>query len=232
MLLFTGVELELLTDITKALYIEGGIRGGPSQSINRLKYANNKYMSNYDPTKPSNYLIYLDVNNLYGAAMSDYLPYKSFTWLTQNEIDNFRIETCCDFAEIGFILEVDLEYPQSLHDLHSDLPFCAEHRAPPNDKSPRLLTTLFNKENYIIHYKTLKQCLKHGLKLKKIHRILKFQQKQWLKGYIELNTKLRTDAKNIFESNMYKLMNNAVFGKTMEVSIKFLKIVLLLYIYL
>lgn len=168
MLLFTGVELELLTCITKALYLESGIRGGPSQSINRLKYANNKYMSNYDATKPSNYLIYLDVNNLYGAAMSDYLPYKSFVWLTQREIDSFIVETCCDFAEIGFILEVDLEYPQSLHDMHSDLPFCPEQKAPPNDpKSPRLLTTLYNKENYVIHYKTLKQCLKHGLKLNK-----------------------------------------------------------------
>lgn len=218
MLLHTGVELELLTDIDKVLFMEGGIRGGPSQAIGRLKYANNKYMTNYDATKLSNYLIYLDLNNLYGAAMSEFLPYKSFTWLTEDEINNFRIETCCDFGEVGYILEVDLEYPETLHDLHSDLPFCPEQRAPPIDKSSRLLTTLYNKEKYTIHYKTLKQCLQHGLKMTKIYRILKFKQKPWLKGYIQLNTMLRTNARNTFESNLYKLMNNAIFGKTMEVT--------------
>lgn len=218
MLLYTGVELDNLIDIDMVLLFEGGVRGGPSQAINRLKYANNKYMANYDNTKPSNYLVYLDVNNLYGAAMSDYLPYKGFTWLSEDEVKNFDVKNCCKFAGDGYILEVDLEYPNTLHDMHSDLPFCPEHRAPPNDvKQPRLLTTLYSKEKYTIHYKTLMQCLDHGLILKKIHRILKFKQKQWLKSYIDLNTRLRTEAKNPFEINLFKLMNNAVFGKTMEV---------------
>lgn len=139
---------------------------------------------------------------------------------------NFRWSDVRDFNEIaalsnnnekaGFILEVDLEYGDELHDSHKDYPFCAERECPPNSKFEKLLLNLHNKKNYVIHYKMLKLALEQGLKLTRIHRVLQFDQDTWLKPYIDLNTKMRTQAKNEFEKNLYKLMSNAVYGKTME----------------
>ena len=113
------------------------------------------------------------------------------------------------------ILEVDLEYPENLHDLHNDYPFCPE-RVECKNRVEKLIPNLRDKTKYVIHYKNLIQCLKAGLKLKKIHRGIKFIESEWMKPYIEMNTNLRTKAKNNFEKDFYKLMINSVFGKTME----------------
>lgn len=216
MLKYTKVKIELLVDIDMLLFVERGIRGGISQCSLRHAQANNKYMPQYDNTKDSSYLIYLDANNLYGWSMMQFLPITDFEWCDEF-FDTETILNLPDDANKGYIFEVDLIYPKELHDQHKDYPLCAEHATVPGTKKEKkLLLTLFDKNNYVIHYRMLKFVLKQGMKLKKTHRVLKFTQSQWLKPYIELNTSLRMKATNDFDKNFYKLLINANFGKTIE----------------
>ena len=203
----TGVELELVSDIDMLLMIEGGIRGGVSMISNRHGKANNKYMGeSFNEKEPSKYIVYLDANNLYGWAMSKPLPTHGFEWMKVDELETWELHSC--------ILEVDLEYPKSLHDLHNDYPLAPEQIMV--NKTSKLIPNLGDKKNYVLHYEALKKYLRLGLKLTHIHRGIKFKESPWLEKYISLNTKLRTEAKNKFEKDFFKLMNNAVFGKTME----------------
>ncbi|GFT46965.1 uncharacterized protein TNCV_3474071 [Trichonephila clavipes] len=166
MLLHTKVAIELFTDYDMLLFIEKGVRGGISQCCNRYAIANNRYMSNFNPDDEIKYLMYLDANNLYGYAMSKYLPLKDFVW-SDNDLTEQDILNLSDESDVGYILEVDLEYPSDLHDKHSDFPLAPENKPPPNCKEPRLLTTLEPKTKYILHYSNLKLYLKLGLVLKK-----------------------------------------------------------------
>ena len=212
----TGVNLELLSNVDMLLMIEKGIRGGISIISNRYGKANNKYMKDFNDSELSKYLIYVDANNLYGCAMSEKLPTHNFKWLTNKEIENlYNNQIVQVWEKTPCILEVDLEYPEKLHDLHNDYPLCPE-RVECDKGVKKLIPNLRNKNNYVIHYKNLIQCLKLGMKLKKIHRGIKFIESAWLKPYIDKNTNLRTQAKNNFEKDFFKLMNNSVFGKTME----------------
>ena len=234
MLKMTDIKLELIVDIDMYQFIEKSMRGGVSYIANRYGKANNKYMKKYDQKAPSKYIMYLDANNLYGWAMSQYLPTGGFKWLPPKQIEKINLGKYTDDSKKGLILEVDLEYPQELHDLHNDYPlgpekvkvtedmlsdYCKKIQKKFNISSGlvhKLIPTLCDKEKYVLHYRNLQLYLNLGLKLKKVHRVLKFNQSPWLKQYIDFNTQKRTNAKNSFEKDFFKLMNNSVFGKTME----------------
>ena len=214
MLKITGIELELLKDgqIEMLLMIEKGIRGGISNAFKRYAKANNKFMKNFDPELKSSFIVYLDANNLYGWAMSKPLPVGGFEWMSEKELENWE-----EFVEeegVGCILEVDLEYPAELHDFHNDFPLAPEKMI--LGKVEKLTQNLRDKEKMVLHGKNLQLYLSLGMKLKLIRRGLKFQEKDFMKNYIDKNTFLRSQAKNDFEKALFKLMNNSVFGKTME----------------
>ena len=126
MLKMTDIKLELVTDIDMFQFIEKCMRGGISYIANRYGKANNKYMKDYNKEDPSKYIMYLDVNNLYGWAMSQYLPTGGFKWLSKKQIEKLNLKKYKEDSEEGLILEVDLEYPEELHDLHNDYPLGPE----------------------------------------------------------------------------------------------------------
>ena len=228
------IKLELMTDVDMFQFIEKGMRGGVSYIANRYGKANNKYMKEYDEKVPSKYIMYLDANNLYGWAMSQYLPTGNFKWMTDKKISNINLGKYKADSKKGLILEVDLEYPQELHDMHNDYPVCPEKVKVSNDMLSgyckkiaekykisiglvsKLIPMLRDKKEYVLHYRNLQLYLDLSLKIKKVHRGLKFDQSPWLKQYIDFNTEKRKHAKNSFEKDFFKLMNNSVFGKTME----------------
>ncbi len=166
------------------LFIEKGLRRGMSVVTKRHAVANNKYMRDYDPNKKSVYIPYYDANNLYGWAMSEPLPTHGHEWMTDEELNNWQDILC--------ILEVDLEYPDKLHDIHNDLPLAPEHVMVEEVK--KRIPNLNDKTKYVIHYKALKQCISMGLKVTKIHRGVKFEESPWLAKYIEKNTDSRKKA--------------------------------------
>ncbi|GET51323.1 uncharacterized protein LOC114537920 [Rhizophagus irregularis DAOM 181602=DAOM 197198] len=207
----------------------------------RYARANNPGMGEgkWTTDKPKSSILYLDANNLYGWAMLQYLPTGNFHWIKEeNELSNIQrqIESneIPDDSSEGYILKVKLEYPQALHSQHTDYPLAPERmkvkkewlskkqqeiiarsgqRYTPTDK---LIPNLFDKDEYVVHYRNLQYYVSQGLVIKKVYEAIKFEQAPWMKPYIEFNTAKRAKAKNDFEKDFYKLMNNSVFGKTME----------------
>ena len=182
------------------------------------------------------------MNNLYECAMRQHLPISNFKWVKNiNKIEQ-KLMNIKNNSSTGYVLEVDLEYPKKLHDIHNDYPLAPEKINIPKEwlsdyclkianahnittgTVKKLVPNLMNKNNYVIHYRNLQQCLELGMKLKKIHRILKFKQKDWMKPYIDFNTQKRKEATNEADKNHFKLLNNAVYGKTMENMRKRIKI--------
>ena len=206
MLKYTKIELDLISDPNMYQMIEKGIRGGISTIMKRYAKANNKHTKGYDKDKMSIYIPYLDANNLYGWAMSKPLPYKNFCWMSKDELGNWQSKPC--------ILEVDLEYPKELHDLHNEYPLAPEQLQ--INKVKKLVPNLHDKKKYVVHHVNLKLYLRLGLKLTKIHRGITFEEKDFMKSYIDLNTELRKRGTTDFEKDFFKLMNNSVFGKTVE----------------
>ena len=209
----TKQELQLLTDYDMLMMFEKGIRGGITHISKRYAEANNKYMKDFDKTKPSTFIPYLDANSLYAWAMSQKLPTHGFKWIDVDVTSVLELLEKKDTNQ-GFIFEVDLEYPPSLWETHNDYPLAPERIK--IDKVDKLICSFLPKNHYVLHYKNLKQYLKEGIILKKVHRGLNFYQSPWMKPYIRRNTDLRKKAKNDFERDFFKLMNNSVFGKTIE----------------
>ena len=236
MLKMTDLKLEKISDIDKYLFIEKGLRGGISYITKRYAKVNKKYINDYDPKKPSTFISYLDMNNLYGWAMSEYRPCGRFKWL--KNIDKFDIMSISESSSIekgsiGYFVEIALEYPDELHELHNDYPLALEKLAVSSDMlskyckriadkyeikvgdAKKLIPNIRNKTNYVVHYKNLQLYLSLGMKLAKIHRLLKFKQSDWMKKYIDFNTEKRVNAANDFEKDFFKLMIDSVHGKTM-----------------
>src|SRR6218665_1348594 len=193
------LNLELMSDYDMILMTKQGIRGEISTILNRYGKANNKYLSDdkFDRDNPSTFVTYLDANNLYGWAMSKTLPTSGFKWMSDDELTNWRRTSC--------VLEVDLEYPEKLHDLHNDYPLAPESITLANSDVAKLIPNLNDKKKYVLHYENLKLYESLGLNIIKIHRGIKFEESAWLKKYIDLNTDLRTRATNEFEKDFFKL---------------------------
>ena len=197
----------------------------------RISRANNKYMWSYDSTEESKLIICLDANNLYGWAMSQYLPCTKFKSLSEKEISRFCLYSISENSSVGYILEVDIEYPSELHDLHNDYLLASEKLEISQnmlskycfnianeygikiDGVNKLVPNLRNKKGYVVHYRNLQFYLSLGMKLMKIYKILRFKQSDWLKNTLILVLVRKTV--NSFEKDFLKLMNNSVFGKTM-----------------
>ena len=216
----TKQELKLLEDYDMLMMFERGIRGGISHISKRYSEANNKYMKKFNPEKPSKYIQYLDANNLYGWAMSQNLPTHGFKWMKNINKDKVMDilekanNSMTNKGKKGYIFEVDLAYPKKLWEKNNDYPLAPEKMEV--NKVEKLICHFKPRKNYVVHYRSLRQYLEMGMKITAVHRGISFKQSPWMAPYIKKNTDLRMVAKNDFEKNFFKLMNNSVFGKTIE----------------
>ena len=237
MLKTTKIDLEALPDIEMYHMVKKAVRGGVASIMHRYAKANiPELVDTYDPNLPESHIVALDCVNLYGHALSRVLPHKNYAWLTRDEIKKLDVTSIPDDADTGYFLCVDLEYPAELHDQHSDYPLAPHHRAvPPIDWSPythrlvqdledsgfytresqqvKLIPDLTNRENYVVHYQSLKFYLKCGMKLKKIHRVLAFKQSPWMREFVEFVTGQRKRAVSDFEGSFWKLVLNSIYGR-------------------
>ncbi len=191
--------------------------------------------ADYKPDQKKVWIKGVDANNLYGNSMMQSLPEKGFEWVPVDDLGKIDWLAQTDTQPIGYILKVDLEYPPELHVAHNDLPLAPErihvtenmispkqvtirsqYNIPRADLNAKLIPNLMNKKEYVLHYRNLKYYLQMGMKLTKVHCAIKFQQSPWMAKYIMKNQALRANAQNEFETEFFKLMNNAVFGKTCE----------------
>ena len=183
-----------------------GLRGG-------MTFVNKHQVKTDDVTS----LLYIDINNLYGWALSEKLPHGKFEWC-----DNYEeiISKCKNLnlgaLDYGYQLEVDMVIPDHLHEFLNDLPVAPVKECPPGSKVKKLLLTHEPKNHYVIHWRLLQMYMSLGVKVTNVHRAIRFSQANIFAEYIMRNTLLRAAATSDFEKDYYKLMNNALFGKTVE----------------
>ena len=215
-----GQKLQLLHDYDMLMMFERGIRGGITHISKRYAEANNKYMKNYNPDEESSFIQYLDASNLYGWAMSQQLPTHGFKWMKDitkekvMEILEKANHSMFNKGKKGYIFEVDLEYPSHLWEDHNDYPLAPEKMIV--NGVEKLICHFKPRKNYVVHYRNLRQYLEMGMRITAVHRGISFYQSSWMEPYIRKNTELRKTAANSFEKDFFKLMNNSVFGKTIE----------------
>ena len=222
-------ECHLLTDEDQYEFFETGIRGG-------MTFVNTHHVK----ASPQVSISYWDENNLYGNALRQLLPTSGFQWLTEEEIAALDWHSIATDGEFGYTLMVDLEYPREIHDKTQDFPLAPEAKHITEDMltpfmleqwaarcemrgystafrpEKKLLMTCQNKKEYVVHFKLLKFYLEMGMKISKIHRVIKYRQTNIFCKYIDDNSHKRQAATNDFTKDLYKLLNNALFGKTME----------------
>ena len=250
---------ELLTDMNMYTMAEEARRGGVAMVVKRYAETHSVRLGEVQPaaqpvapaaqpdaqpsakTETNNVsLMYLDANNLYGCAMMSALPHSDFRYEepphSEEELMDFLcyVQALPDDGPDGMMIRVDLDYPEHLHELHSDLPLCPQKEKIPYEMlSPlqhtmhekfgikpevgeKLINSLGPRIRYVLDYRMLKLAMELGLICTRVHDVLAYTQKAWLRPYIELNTRLRAASKSDFEKDLFKLMNNAIYGKTME----------------
>ena len=183
----------------------------------------------YVKSDENNKKIYADATNLYGHSMSQFLPYDEIKF--EKDICLEEILNTPDDNEIGYFLEVNLKYSDDIKQKTKHFPFCPEiKKIDPNKyneymksikpenytKSKKLICDWTDKKKYLIHYRTLKFYIRHGMIVEKLHEIISFKQSRWMEKYTSFNTQKRNRAKNDFEKDFFKLLNNAAFGKILE----------------
>ncbi len=216
---YTEIELEYIKNPDMLLCIENNIRGGISSVMG------DRYVKSNEQTK----ILYLDANNLYGWAMSQNMPYKDFEFVVDVSID--KILSTSDDSHVGYFVECDLKYPNSIKFKTKNFPLApvkrkvdyqelSDYQKELYGKSyipqEKLICDWKDKKNYLVHYRMLKFYVKMGMEVEKVHRVIRFKQKLWLKEYIDYNTNKRSEAITDFEKDFFKLLNNAFYGKTME----------------
>ena len=201
--------ITLLQDNDMYNFFEAGIRGG-------LTFVNKHYVKAGENTE----LLYIDINNLYGWALSQKLPYKDFVWIFDKvELERaFRQcrDTDIEDLDYGYNFEVDIEIPDEVHDYLDQFPIAAETKCPPGSKVKKLLLTHEPKYNYIIHWRLLQMFVRLGAVVTNIIRAVRYSQSTIFKTYVDSNTKSRALSTNKMDKNFYKLMNNSLYGKTVE----------------
>ena len=227
----TGRDLQTLQDKDMILLLENNIRGGISSVMGY------RYIKSDDNKK----ILYIDANNLYGHSMSQPLPYDEIKF--DNNIKLEDILNTPDDSDIGYFIEIDLTYPDNIKEKTKNFPFAPVNKKINPDnfndymneiksdtyiQTKKLICDWSDKKNYLYHYRMLKFYIRHGMIVDKVHNIISFKQNRWLQKYISFNTQKRNKAKNDFEKDFYKLLNNAFYGKTMEnnrnrLKIKFIK---------
>ena len=246
MLKMTGVKIELFTECSMHDFIEKAKRGGIAMAGHRYFKANNPKMGkDFDPTKPTSWISYVDANNLYGWAMSQFLPIGSYKWVAsreylrnspgeQKKLLQKILKTTPD-SPVGYFLNIKAHFPVHNHEYLNDLPPAVDNIAvkkswlsPKNkilvekldgnrfSETKKLVPHLGIRDDYVIHYQELQYYIKLGMVVDEVSEIMSFKQTNWLAPYIDFNTKLRQKAENDFEKDFFKLMNNSVYGKTME----------------
>jgi hypothetical protein len=233
----TKAVLDYLTDIDMILMIERGIRGSISSVMKRYAKANNVIAPGYDPSKPSSYITYLDVNNLYGYTLKHALSCRDFRWEKESSFNSIIEKIMRGETNRGFFIEADLNYPDHLHDEHNDYPLAPEKYIVSSEelslhqqhiidemcdkgrkraKTTKLIPNLKDKERYVVHHKTLRFYLEKGMRVHRVHRVISFEEEAWLEPYIMHCTAKRQMARNNFEKDFWKLMVKSLYGKSIE----------------